>query len=296
MSDAWEAAKMKVQTITRTIKQSVQQYSWNSDAWEAAKMKVATITRELVQKLTKASGSAWNSDAWDVFRGKAASAVSVGVRLWKDKWNSLQDFVGSFSKTISLSISWGTVSASTLKGKVAKALWGSYTWPSIRFAARGGIVDAATLFGNTMVGEAGKEAIIPLENHTEWIGMVAKKLLDYLHISEITPVLADIPVELRHISASIEALSKIDIPKPAMATGTITPPRASESSGELSAIRDILSGSAFGSRGISGATGEQGNRTYIFEATINGRTLFKEMVNENNMQELMTGRPSFAKG
>lgn len=47
---------------------------------------------------------------------------------------------------------------------------------SISFAARGGIVDSATLFGNTMVGEAGREAIIPLENHTEWMDGVADRI------------------------------------------------------------------------------------------------------------------------
>ena len=43
--------------------------------------------------------------------------------------------------------------------------------------ARGTIVDGATL---AEVGEDGAEAIIPLENHTEWIGKVAKGLKNEL--------------------------------------------------------------------------------------------------------------------
>ena len=39
--------------------------------------------------------------------------------------------------------------------------------------AKGGIVDGATLIG---AGEKGKEAIIPLERHTEWIHLVALEL------------------------------------------------------------------------------------------------------------------------
>lgn len=39
--------------------------------------------------------------------------------------------------------------------------------------ARGGIVDKATLIG---AGEAGKEAIVPLERNTQWIDMIADKL------------------------------------------------------------------------------------------------------------------------
>lgn len=39
--------------------------------------------------------------------------------------------------------------------------------------AKGGIVDSATI---AMIGEQGKEAVVPLENNTEWIEMLAKKI------------------------------------------------------------------------------------------------------------------------
>lgn len=45
--------------------------------------------------------------------------------------------------------------------------------PLIPKLAKGGIVDGATL---AMVGEAGKEAIMPLENNTEWIDKLADKI------------------------------------------------------------------------------------------------------------------------
>lgn len=53
----------------------------------------------------------------------------------------------------------------------------SIPWPKLSFYAHGGIVDKATLFGNSVVGEAGKEAIVPLERNTEWVGMVASGLV-----------------------------------------------------------------------------------------------------------------------
>lgn len=43
--------------------------------------------------------------------------------------------------------------------------------------ATGGIVNSATLFGNSLIGEAGKEAIVPLERNTEWIDNVASRLM-----------------------------------------------------------------------------------------------------------------------
>lgn len=45
--------------------------------------------------------------------------------------------------------------------------------PKIPLLAEGGIVDGATL---AMIGEAGKEAVMPLENNTQWIDQLAAKL------------------------------------------------------------------------------------------------------------------------
>lgn len=45
--------------------------------------------------------------------------------------------------------------------------------PQIPKLARGGIVDQATL---AMIGERGKEAVVPLENNTEWLDKLAEKL------------------------------------------------------------------------------------------------------------------------
>jgi hypothetical protein len=49
--------------------------------------------------------------------------------------------------------------------------------PKIPYLARGGIIDNPTL---AMVGEAGKEAVMPLENNTGWIDLLADKLTQRL--------------------------------------------------------------------------------------------------------------------
>ncbi len=46
--------------------------------------------------------------------------------------------------------------------------------PTIPKLAKGGIVDSATI---AMVGEAGKEAVMPLENNTGWITDLAGKVV-----------------------------------------------------------------------------------------------------------------------
>jgi phage-related protein len=51
----------------------------------------------------------------------------------------------------------------------------TFSVPQIPLLAKGGIVDKATL---AVVGEAGKEAVMPLENNTGWIDMLADKLAE----------------------------------------------------------------------------------------------------------------------
>ena len=91
---------------------------------------------------------------------------------------------------------------------------------SVQWYARGGIVNGATLIG---AGEQGKEAIVPLERHTEWIRLVA--------------------AELR---AQLEALGPSHVyalyPLPATATGSLIPPSAlqSESRPSLDGLADAI--------------------------------------------------------
>lgn len=58
---------------------------------------------------------------------------------------------------------------------------GSISLPKL---AQGGIIDSPTV---AMVGEAGKEAVVPLENNTQWITGLASKLVTTLQESRVTP-------------------------------------------------------------------------------------------------------------
>lgn len=64
--------------------------------------------------------------------------------------------------------------AATIKWNVTQSTAGPQLAPEYRFA-KGGIVSAATLFGNSLVGEDGREAILPLERNTEWMDTWARK-------------------------------------------------------------------------------------------------------------------------
>ena len=164
-----------------------------------------------VMKIAKAVQLAWNivMMANPIGLVIAAIALLVGafVLLWKkcdgfrkfftDMWegikkigSSVAEFIGGiFEKKIEIvkgiingviSLINGAIGAIN-KLKIDIPEWvpkyGGSTFgvniPKIPELAEGGIVDRATL---AMIGEAGKEAIVPLENNTAWIDKLADKL------------------------------------------------------------------------------------------------------------------------
>lgn len=65
-----------------------------------------------------------------------------------------------------------------------------FSIPQIPYLAKGGIVNSATL---AMVGEQGKEAVMPLENNTGWITQLANKVSERLPVGNTT---SDRPINL----------------------------------------------------------------------------------------------------
>ena len=108
--------------------------------------------------------------------GQCADIGKAKIGLVKSGWRTLAGFIGSFKKNIRLKLTWVTSGLSSFKKTVARILFGSAKWPTLQFAARGGVVNGATLFGSTVVGEAGREAIVPLEHNTEWLDLVAERV------------------------------------------------------------------------------------------------------------------------
>lgn len=96
---------------------------------------------------------------------------------------------------------------------------------SVDWYAKGGIVDGATLIG---AGEAGKEAIIPLERNTEWIRSVAQEITSLLFDEDIFSRIADkislVPTALDRMTAQLATMTMPALP--AAATGSVVPPNA----------------------------------------------------------------------
>ena len=113
------------------------------------------------------------STLWSGFTGgwgnRSVSINNVLTNSAATLWNQFRN--GWSGKSLGLTVSYST-NVSGVKRAVYKAL-GLSGWPSIHFAARGGVFSNATL---TMLGEAGTEAVVPLENNTGWMDIMAQKL------------------------------------------------------------------------------------------------------------------------
>ena len=101
----------------------------------------------------------------------------------------------------------------------------SVPYLDISWAAKGGIVDGATLVG---AGEAGKEAIVPLERNTQWIRNLALELSGMLFdedaFTQIADKIALVPTALDRMTAQLATMTMPALP--AVATGSVVPPNA----------------------------------------------------------------------
>ena len=82
--------------------------------------------------------------------------------------------------------------------------------PKIPYLAKGGIIDSPTI---AMVGEAGKEAVMPLENNTGWITDLASKVAERLPLQTSTNNTSDQPINFI-IQVGTTTLGKVVIVQP----------------------------------------------------------------------------------
>jgi len=166
---------------------------------------------------------------WDMIKTAIGDKID-GIRASiSEKWNSLKQWweglrLSSF-KVMLPHLSWSWREVDGIVGRVLSTLGLPSQIPSLNVAwyARGGIVDAPTLFG---AGEAGKEAIVPLEQHTEWINLVANGIIDRMLQSDFANRLAD---------------AFATTPMPAMAGGYVVPRNAAFAGFGDNWGRDVLS-------------------------------------------------------
>lgn len=175
--------------------------------------------------------------------GDWSSALEAIKNVWVDVWNSIKQTVVRIINSIL-----GTVEGfvNGIIGAINRVInafsgiaqffgGGGISWRASKISiprlAKGGIVDGATPF---IAGEAGKEAVIPLERNTRWITLVADELADIL------------------IDRMTDKFAGLNMRMPAVAGGFVAPPNAFSSGGgygispelesKIDALLDRLSG------------------------------------------------------
>ena len=105
-----------------------------------------------------------------------ANAVSNAFNAILEKQQEFTDkfSVGANGLLSSASIALSSITGSSIQVKSIPKI-------NIPKLARGGIIDSPTV---AMVGEAGKEAVMPLENNTGWIDMLAGKLVAIMSLQQ----------------------------------------------------------------------------------------------------------------
>lgn len=172
----------KVKEVASNVWNSIQE-TWN---------KVATwFDVNVVQPVSNFFSDMWEgikksaSDAWDWILGlfsKGGKVFSGVVGAIGDVFKKIvNSIIGGINKVIA--IPFNKINGLLNKIRDVEVLgftpfdgfWGynPLPVPRIPMLAKGGIVDSATL---AVIGERGKEAVMPLENNTGWISLLADKL------------------------------------------------------------------------------------------------------------------------
>ena len=306
-SAVWSSVKSGVLAVWNEMKRSV---SEKAQAIRNAAVTAFNTIRERIQAAVRAA-SETVYDRFEAMRSTVAEKVA-GARdtvygVFSDIYNGIRQKVDAAASAVRSAIdtirSCFNFSWSLPKLKLPHiSISGSFSLVpprvpkfSVSWYARGGIVDGATLIG---AGEAGREAIIPLERHTQWLDEVAKRLAERLDGAGRIPGLAETAERLGDLAASIDrlGLSISSFRQPVLASGTVIPPRAVYAAQREDALaggaglRQLLAGLA--AAGGTGSTGS-GNASYTFIAQLDGRELFRQTISQGKMRQLQTGQNPF---
>lgn len=193
-SQKWESMKStisqkwgNIKSDTSTIWSNISSYlgttwsnltSTSSQKWSEMKTSCSNVLSGMQQNFSNILGyitgtfsSGWSS-AWQSVTNAFSNIFSGLANVAKKPLNAIISMVNSVIKGMNkLSLD--------IPDWVPKFGGESFgvNIPTIPMLAKGGIVDAPTL---AMVGEAGKEAVVPLENNTQGLDLLAEKLMDRL--------------------------------------------------------------------------------------------------------------------
>lgn len=133
---------------------------WFADAWKAVKDVFAPVGK-------------FFSDLWEDVKKKF---TSFGVVIGESIGGAFKSIINSVLRTVeskindAISIINGAI---RVINKLPGVNVGSVSYVSLPRLAKGGIVNSAT---TALIGEAGREAVLPLENNTDWMDKLADRI------------------------------------------------------------------------------------------------------------------------
>ena len=170
MSDTIQAAKDKVIEHFTRIKDGIR------EKINAAKETVSNVVDNIKQKFSNGFNAAKETvvNIFDNIKQGIKDKLEAAKQTVKDVIDKIKGFFNFSWSLPKLKMPHINISGefSLMPPKVPKF--------SIDWYAKGGVFDAPTLFNNggrlSGLGEAGAEAIVPLENNTQWLDKIADKL------------------------------------------------------------------------------------------------------------------------
>lgn len=163
-SAVWSAIRVTISTIVENIKNGIETMltnvskAWNN-VWTGCQTTVDNIFYNIWEKIIKGT---INSILGGV--ESMANGVVNGINTVINALNSLHFDIPDW--------------VPGLGGKSFGFNIGTLATVSLPRLAKGGIVDGATPL---IAGEAGREAIVPLENNTGWLDIVASKIVEAIN-------------------------------------------------------------------------------------------------------------------
>lgn len=209
----WDNVKGYFQTVWNNIKtifsvvKSVLTGNF-SDAWEGIKKIWNNVSGYFqgvwsgIQSIFSGVSGWFQSifqSAWNAIKGVFSGFGSFFQGLWDTIKNTFSDLGSSLSDAIGGAVKSGlngvismienTINnaiglingAIGLINKLPGVSVGTVGELSLPRLAKGGIINGAT---TAVIGEDGREAVVPLENNTEWLDIIADKLYDRLNTSK----------------------------------------------------------------------------------------------------------------